>query len=151
MSAITYVALESLMPGHTRGSVQSIVLPMARIDRDIRSVRYVHKSLSGARDTWLHNIERYYDLETAHIDETSPIITPDHVREFLDSALGGQTFIIDLHGTLDQPHQAFGAELDSNAYRERRIGTMNVFTYSFRIQIIDYVDAEDGPLPPDEG
>lgn len=134
MSVITYIAKRNVMPSHTEGNEYIIEVPMVAIDRRVNAIRYTHKSLTGVRETWLHRLDKLVDLTTKYL-APGDLVTPDHLREFLESVAGGEEFTIDLYGTINNPRNPLSAVMESANYREQRRSTTDEIAFSFQIEV----------------
>lgn len=98
-------------------------------DRSVRFSRDRQVSIGGSVETLFNRQDTFYRLNTGYYTETEM----KNWREFLDSVAGGETFNIDVYGTVASHVNVFSAILESANYSESRRGTL--FTYSVAFEV----------------
>ncbi|MDB6061570.1 MAG: hypothetical protein JWM78_1673 [Verrucomicrobiaceae bacterium] len=131
MTAIIYEASRALASGHTSGISYSFDIGLQALDRSDKQLRTRHKSIGGQSETWLQNIEIYYDIVTEPLDLADVRI--NYMREFLASTADGSEFQLDFDGTAAVPVSALSYELDSDTHKESRQG-VRYLQFSFRVR-----------------
>lgn len=129
MLQIEYTALRSLKSGHTAQTLYIINTELFRRDRTFKTIGDQAVSLSGNTVTTVHRREETYNLTTQIVTD---LTVPDNADmiEFLDSVASGETFRLDLTGTLEN-YIMFGI---NRAYRATRLGFNDIFRYSFQVR-----------------
>lgn len=105
MSVVTYTAVDRgrLVSGHSELTEYSFEMPVSSVSMSAQNQGTVQKSLSGKRFHTLHNIERSTSLTTILIHRIQESDVIDQIEEFLSSVAAGETFQIDLYGSLAFP------------------------------------------------
>lgn len=124
MADITYTAEREIASGHTQGTQYTITIPLARWDRSPRTEKNTVRSLSGRTMTRRLNTVVFYDITTSPTDDATQIA---HMREFLASVNGGETFTINPFGG-----GAISLKLDGD-HREGRQGTTDFISFAFKV------------------
>jgi len=131
MTSINYIAKRELASGHVAGNSYSFDIGMQVIDRNGKQIRTRHKSIGGQSETWLQNIERYYDLQTEPIDLAD--VRLGYMREFIDSVADGTAFNLDFDGTVAVPVSPAPYEIESDSHKESRLGP-RLIQFSFKVR-----------------
>ena len=132
MPAVSYVASESVIPGHTAGNTYDLDLKLANRAPQMKRRGSGHKALSGNTEYWLHRRDRTVDCQTGMLTQSQL----DEYVEFLDSA-GEQTFTFDPYGTVDSPHNPRPARLPINSdYRVSLASKVPHYRISFTIELL---------------
>lgn len=122
----------SLMPGHFAQRSYSFDVVANKSDRSVRSQSNVSVSLDRRNaQTILHGIDEIYALQTIPMLSTDPLVA--QMREFLDSAMNGQYFQIDIFGTAVAPVNPIPAILESTDYSETR-QDMHFLSFAFSVR-----------------
>lgn len=129
MLQIEYTAKRSLKAGHTVDTIYVINVEISKRDRMLKTEGSQQISLSGNTVTTVHRREETYNLQTVLVtDSTTPDV--EDMLEFLDSTISGETFRLDLTGVLED----YVMTSITNSYRANRIGSTNIFQYSFQVR-----------------
>lgn len=131
MAAITYTARRSLVPGHVEGEEYSLEVAMSAIDPTTDAERDDHVALDGTTESLLTRIDKLWRFRTIPLEE--PVAA--QMREFLDSVLGGEAFVIDPYGTIADPIQPLTVKLASKRYGDDRHGTVFLYRFSFDVRV----------------
>jgi len=120
--------------GYKRGLNQSYSLEIgATGDRNAKVTRNVQQPMGGgAPEVLLHRRETLIQITTGYISEAQIA----QWREFLASVEGGETFTIDLLGTVAAPVEPLSAMLESEEYTEMRVGDSSSYQLSFSVRIL---------------
>jgi len=119
--------------GYKRGLNQSYSLEIGvRSERSAKVNRNVQQPLGGgAPEVLLHRRDTVIAVTTGYISEAQI----GQWREFLASVEGGETFTIDLLGTVAVPVDPLSAMLESEEYTEMRVGDSSSYQLSFSVRI----------------
>jgi hypothetical protein len=120
--------------GYKRGLNQSYSLEIgATGDRNAKVTRNVQQPMGGgAPEVLLHRRETLIQITTGYISEAQIA----QWREFLASVEGGETFTLDLLGTVAAPDDPVSAMLASEEYTEMRVGDSSSYQLSFNVRIL---------------
>jgi hypothetical protein len=113
MIRISYTAKRALS-GHAVGDLVTLTFSAAEINHSRRLVRDVQKTLSGRRETLLHNGTRAWDITTGPLETT----TLDSVEEFLTAVEDGSAFEFEVFYTVGSP--ASDPHAGSSVWQRRR-------------------------------
>lgn len=128
---IDYIAKRSLKSGHTVDSPYTINVELSVLDRRFVAIGDQQVALNGNTVTTVYRRDNLYNLRTIMIENAG---TPDNddMVEFLDSVVSGETFQLDVSGSLEN---YILASL-TNPYRKSRVGRLDIFTYQFRVRAL---------------
>lgn len=132
---ITYIARNTLYPGHTAGVQYSFDIDIAQDGLNIGTRGKSHTSISLDRrnnQTVYHGFDKIADVTTVPIRHDSEKI--GLMREFLDSCVDGQYITVDLMGTAANPVGSFSAILETLDYKEQQVGGLH-FKFSFTLRL----------------
>lgn len=105
MSVIRYTAIDrgKLIDGHSELTEYSFDFPITAFDSNSENKGSIQTSLSGKKYHTLHQIERTSAFTSVllHRVEDAGIIAS--LEEFFSSVAAGETFEIDVYGTLASP------------------------------------------------
>ena len=120
--------------GYKRGLNQSYSLEIgATGDRNAKVTRNVQQPMGGgAPEVLLHRRETLIQITTGYISEAQIA----QWREFLASVEGGETFTLDLLGTVAAPDDPVSAMLASEEYTEMRVGDSSSYQLSFSVRLL---------------
>lgn len=126
---VDYIAKRSLKAGHPLDSAQQFDVNLSTQDRAFRAIGRRAVSLSGKVVDTVHRYDTIYQLVTVLIEDAS---VPDNadLTEFLDSVASGETFQLDL----EAPAEDYVLENQRSPYRKTRVGSTNIFRYSFVVR-----------------
>ena len=129
---ITYTALSRIISGHVSGSIYQIEIGTKQADPDGETYLTEHVSLNGTREVVKQ--DREDDNWTV---ATKRITTADllELREFFYSVVGGETFTLDLYGTIAVPDDVQTMVMLSKKYAPKRIKTSDYFNFSFKARV----------------
>lgn len=130
---IAYTAKRNLISGHAAGTLYTIDIPMAVIDRSTAAA--IDRQIPMDRSqgvTLVESLEDSWRFQTSVIEAA----TRDLMREFLGSTVGGETFTLDPYGVSGTADSPFTAEMVSSRWGESRIQTTNYFQISFEVRQI---------------
>lgn len=127
MSLIRYTAKRSIMSGHTLDVVYEFEIDFTRWDRQAKAEKKVARSLGGVTETIFHRQDIFYQITTAPAKTTAI----DQMREFLDSVMAGESFVIDRYGSIGSPDNEITMTLEGD-YAENRPSIDERFTYTFK-------------------
>lgn len=137
MTAVTYTARRSIIPGHSINSSYSLDLPCVAVDpkRDPRVE--TQETLSGARESLRYHAVMTYAVTLAPLQGTELRA----VLEFLDSVEAGEAFTFDPHGSANDPDAPVTAELESGGYPLNRRpqgkgGGSDPFSVQFTVRVV---------------
>ena len=128
---VDYVAKRSLTDGHVLDQGVTLNLELSRRDRDYRPEGKRNIAIDGTTVDTVHRRNAVWRLTTIIYDdgpETEPAVDNDLMIEFLDSVSTGEIFQMDLAGALQDD---FVLDSFNRPYRAQRIGTTNLFRYTF--------------------
>jgi hypothetical protein len=129
---IQYAAMYSLMAGHFANVTYSFDVLINQCDRSVKSRANTGISLDRRNSqTILHGLDEVYAIQTIPMLDTSN--TVKQMREFLDSAMNGQYFNVDLYGSAAAPDNPFAVILESTDYSESR-QSMHYLQFSFSVR-----------------
>jgi len=130
MSVITYTAHSraDLISGHTAGNQYQFEIPFMAFDRSFNSPKAQYQSLSGAVETVLQRLDQTYSAVIGPYDITDQ----DQVQEFIQSVANGETFSIDIYGTIASPVADIDVKLRGSSNTEQRYGA-RLFTLPFNL------------------
>lgn len=137
MTAVTYTARRSLIPGHAANTSYSINLPVVGLPTSRQVMNERQESLDGTRETI-----RLYSCEIWDVTLAVLYGTPAaQVKEFLDSVEDGQSFTFDPYGTANTPNNPMSAEIESKGYSRAREpkgqgGSNDGFRFSFQLRVM---------------
>ena len=137
MTAVTYTAKRSLIPGHSANSSYSINLPVVSLPTTRQVSNERQQSLDGTRETIRFYACEIWNVSLAVLYGTAAA----HLKEFLDSVEDGETFTFDPYGTANTPNNPMTAEIESVGYdriREPRGqgGSTDGFRFSFQLRVM---------------
>ena len=120
--------------GYYRGLGESYNLEIGmRSDRSAKVNRNVQQPLGGgAPEVLLHRRDTVLAVTTGYISEAQI----KQWREFLASVEGGETFTIDLLGTVAAPVDPVSVMLESEEYTEMRAGDSTSYQISFSVKLL---------------
>jgi len=120
--------------GYYRGLGESYSLEIGvRSDRSAKVNRNVQQPLGGgAPEVLLHRRDTVIAVTTGYITEAQIA----QWREFLASVEGGETFTIDLLGTVAVPVDPLSVMLESEEYTEMRVGDSESYQLSFSVRLL---------------
>lgn len=116
---------------HGLGAQYAIEIGLASYDRQRDIEKHVHRSDAGDTETWHVRTDRVITVQTDFVDED---LRP-FMEEFLASVEAGEAFIFDPAGTAETPSDPVEVELVDDAIRPARVGTVNLYTYSFTMRV----------------
>jgi len=130
MAAITYTAIDrgDLVSGHSELTEYSFDVPIESFQKSIKREQSTVSSLSGKRFTSLMRLDVFYSAKTVPTDDQSTI---DNMREFLSSVAAGETFTIDLFGSVSTPDNPVTFKLDGDTGED-----LNIISYSFSFKVV---------------
>lgn len=126
---VDYIAKRSLNTddSHIVDGQYSFDVEVSRLDRSFEPVGTEIRTLDGIAIPTVHRFDTKYRIETVIIaDDDSP--GNADLLEFLDSVSAKETFQLTIDG--EQNDYTLGGNL-SRPYRRTRIGSTDLFTYSF--------------------
>lgn len=137
MTAVTYIAKRSLIPGHSANTSYSMNLPVVSlpISRNVSNER--QEAIDGTRETIRFYACEIWDITLAVMYGTAAA----QVKEFLDSVEDGETFTFDPYGSANTPVNPMSAEIDSKGYQSNRDprgqgGSTDGFRRSFQVRVM---------------
>lgn len=130
MAAITYTARRSLIAGHVAGESYSFDQPLSAATPSAQSDRSRHVAMDGTTETVFNRVESRWQITTTILDSDGL----RQMREFLDSALGGEAFTLDVYGTQAAPDSPTNVLLESDSYSVERVGTGHMYRVSFEVR-----------------
>lgn len=116
MTAVTYTAKRSLIPGHSANTSYSIDLPVVTMPVSRQVDRERQQSISGNRETIRFYACELWDVTLAVQYGTAAA----QVKEFLDSVEAGEPFTFDPYGSANTPHNPMTGEIESSGYNSGR-------------------------------
>ena len=129
MSVITYIAKREIATGHSSGTQYSLEFGSETLTHSRKVVRNIGESIGGLRETLLLRDKKYWDVKTDFI-EASQL---EFWREWRSSVMGGELFGFDPYGTISAPDNEINVLLDSETYRESRVGASRLYQVAFRV------------------
>lgn len=137
MTAVTYTARRSLIPGHTANTSYSINLPVVSMPVARQVTKERQQSLDGTRETIHFYSCEVWDVSLAVMYGTAAA----QVKEFLDSVENGEVFTFDPYGTANTPNNPLSGEIESDGYNKTREprgqgGANDGFRYSFQVRVM---------------
>lgn len=121
---IRYTAKRSLKAGHVVDTIYTIDVNLEKEDRRVNPQASRAVSLQGNTVVTINRREEIYSIETVLLQDAS-IPDNDDMTEFLDSTVAGEPFETDITGAFDW------YIIERGGYRRSRIGTTNVFKWSW--------------------
>jgi len=120
--------------GYKRGLDQSYNIEISVMgDRKVKVIRDAQQPMGGgAPEVLLHRRETLIQITTGYISEAQIA----QWREFLASVEGGETFTLDLLGTVAAPDDPVSAMLASEEYTETRVGDSSSYQISFSVRLL---------------
>lgn len=129
MLQIDYIAKRSLKTGHVVDTQYTINTELSRRDRRYATVGSQSVALSGNTTTIVHRRDEIWRLES-QIITTTTVPDIDDMIEFLDSVASGETFQLDLSGTLED----YVMDSLRRPYTAIRLGRLDIFRYGFTVR-----------------
>ena len=132
MSVITYTAnaRATLMSGHTAGVSYSFEINFMQHDKKYLSPKTAHQSLGGVVETVLRSTTDEVDITMGLYDSTDV----EQIEEFIKSVAAGETFTIDLDGTIATPDAPLNAVINGNGHKPQRYGP-RTYSLSFSVYL----------------
>ena len=133
---VTYVARDSLVPGHVAGQQYTMVFAITAADPSTARLAEKAESLDGHVETLDHGRVRTWSITLLPL----PNLECDIVREFLDSTGDGQLFTIDLFGTEENVRDPKSVVREDSGQSERRVVSTDdathddMFEFSFSVR-----------------
>lgn len=122
MTAVYYTAKRSLIAGVNVDDAISFDLPFASFQRAPRPDNQVNTSQDGTRETLHYDTTIRWDWSTIPLSRTLAAGIPG-MRQFLDSVDRGETFQIDIDGSVAVPVSPLrDMQLDEFGYTETGVG-----------------------------
>lgn len=116
MTAVTYTAKRSLIPGHSVNTIYSMNLPVVSMPTSRQVDNERQQSINGNRETIRFYACEMWDVSLAVLYGTAA----SQVKEFLDSVEDGEPFTFDPYGTANTPHTPLSGEIESKGYTRGR-------------------------------
>jgi len=135
MAAIFYTCTTVYDPTHFVDDVYSFDINVS--SRNIKKTvkRTEHKSISGHVETWVAHKAVMLALQTIPIKTSDPLYLI--MWEFLDSCLGGESFSLDLYGTVEAEGSLKSMALTSKEIVEiRHPNHPQYFSFPFNVREI---------------
>jgi len=129
MTTITYTAKRDIASGHTAGTNYTIEFGAEKLARSQKVIRHQNASLGQLRETVYLGRDQYWDVTTDFIDESDLPFW----REWFASVAGGELFAFDAYGTIAVPDNQENVLLDTETYRESRVGMLRTYRIDFRV------------------
>jgi len=129
MTTITYTAKRDLAGGHTAGTNYNLEFGAEKLARSQKIIRKQNASLGLLRETIYYGKNQFWDVTTDYIDESDLPFW----REWFASVAGGEVFQFDAYGTIAVPDNQITVLLDTETYRESRVGTLRTYKIDFRV------------------
>lgn len=103
MGVFSYTAVDrgSLVNGHSEGGQYQIEIPFSEWTPRNKEKKVVKRSLSGKPHTTFHNRQTLFSFSTIPTDDPAIL---EQLDELFASVAGGETFSIDVYGTIATPH-----------------------------------------------
>lgn len=120
MASITYTATREIASGHAANSLYAFDIGLETQDRSSKHTRTRHKSIGGQTETWLQSIDTFFDVKVEPVEISDARL--GYMREFLASVADGSQFLIDFDGTVAAAVNPQSFELESDNYKESRLG-----------------------------
>ena len=128
MTAVSYTAKRSLAAGHSVDTVYSMDLKLSALDKDPKRIGRSFVPIGGGGEYQFDRVDIYYSIASI------PMLDLSLYTEFLDSVSHGETFDIDIDGTVAAPVSIVDAEL-SGDYKQPRVEGM-IFRNVFRVKLL---------------
>jgi hypothetical protein len=135
MIRISYTAKRALS-GHAVGDLVTLTFSAAEIAARRVLVRDVQKTLSGRRETLLHNGTRAWDITTGPMETT----TLDGLEEFLTAVEDGSAFEFEVFYTVGSP----ASDPDSAETRLRTVPTLQCVLGSDQYSLARVINYSNG-------
>lgn len=132
MTAITYVAKRRIASDHTVDTEYTLDVGMQEITPRDQPVGEQSVSQGGRMETVLDRVETVWQFTTTELETDTT--EADHMREFIASAMDGQTLTIDPYGTSGSPDNPISAVLVHDDSAPNRISLYQIFSFRVREQ-----------------
>ena len=133
MAYITYTATRNIMSGHTLSTSYSLDFEASVLNKSFNIINFKNVSISGARETILHRNETIIQVTAIMLSETN--IT--QFEEFLASVSAGETFILDMYGSIATPDNPKNCLLNSPSWANNRTGMLRSdYEINFEVKIL---------------
>lgn len=117
MPFATYVATESIAPGHVLNAEYTLRFGVQSADIANEILKREQRSLSGVKETLHFGRIRRWTI----VLEPVPAELLPYYEEFFDSTADGQQFLIDPYGSEFAPLQLMNVDREDTGYSQRRV------------------------------
>ncbi len=133
MSVVTYTAnaRATLIVGHTAGSVYSFEMPFMQHEKSYGSPKSQPRAIGGTIETILQRVDDNLSLEIGLYDSSDEA----QVEEFIKSVAGGETFSVDLNGTIATPSSPVDVKLVDKSNAPTRYGP-RTYSLPFNVSVV---------------
>lgn len=137
MTAVTYTAKRSLIPGHSANTSYSMDLLVVALPTSRQVSNERQEAIDGTRETIRLYVCEIWDITLAIAYGTRAA----QIKEFLDSVEDGEVFTFDPYGTANTPNNPLSAEIESKGYNRGREprgqgGATDGFRFSFQVRVM---------------
>lgn len=137
MTAVTYTARRSLIPGHTATTSYSLDLNVVDMPIDREPSVTIQKSLDGHEEAIRFHAVEFYNVSLS-LHSAAQIAA---IKEFLDSVEAKETFTFDAYGSASAPVSPLTATLESPGYQLQRQprgqgGANDDYRTTFRVRVL---------------
>lgn len=129
MTAITYIAKNSLISGHTTGESYNLEPQLHEHNYISETNGTTQRALDGSYESLINNRDKLHDLVIGGINETDL----EDWDEFIDSVDNKEIFTLDITGTISVPVNAITVQL-VNKPGFTRLGTLSKFRINLRVR-----------------
>lgn len=137
MTAVTYIARRSIIPGHSINVSYSIDLNVIDMPIDREPNVTVQKTLDGQEEAIRFHAAEFYNVVLS-VHSAGQIAA---IKEFLDSVEAKEIFTFDPYGSANTPVAPISVTMDSNGYQLQRQprgqgGANDDYRTTFRVRVL---------------
>lgn len=133
MAFVRYEAKRSLIAGHVAGTQYEIEFSIRSARRSRASVTQANRSFAGDRETLYFRADEVWSVETTLVDESNL----DAWREFLDSVEDGESFQLDVGGSVASPGEVMNGFIEGRPAENRAEPNWYRFRFGFGRSVVE--------------
>ncbi len=133
MSVIIYTAhaRAPLLPGNVAGVVYSFEISFIAFEKTYNAPKTQHRALDGTTETVLKRVDDSINMTIGYYDSTDV----GQIEEFIKSVAGGETFTVDVDGTIATPDDPISVKLNGVSNSPQRVGP-RTYALSFNVFVV---------------
>ena len=131
MSVISYTAHSraTLMGGHSAGTGYSFAINFMAYEKSYNAPKSQPRALDGTTETILQRLDRTIGMTIGPYDSDDVA----QIEEFIESVAGGESFTVDVYGTIAVPDAPLTVKLSDTSNSPQRQGPR---TYTLGMSLI---------------